>query len=125
MTRPAQPSESMIHRAVAEQLHWRARPGVSWFHPANGEYRPTSTAGRLKALGVRPGVPDFVLIIAGRAHFLELKRERGGRLSPAQRIMHAELTAAGGVVETAHGLDAALEVLDVWGALKPSRRGCG
>lgn len=35
---------------------------LSWaFHPANGEYRHPATAGRLKAMGVRPGVPDMLL----------------------------------------------------------------
>jgi hypothetical protein len=37
-------------------------PALRWaFHPANGEYRHPATAGRLKAMGVRPGVPDVLL----------------------------------------------------------------
>jgi hypothetical protein len=37
-------------------------PALAWvFHPANGEYRHPATAGRLKAMGVRPGVPDVLL----------------------------------------------------------------
>ena len=34
--------------------------------------------------------------------------------------MHAELIAAGVIVETAHGLDEALTVLTSWGALQPA-----
>jgi len=31
------------------------------FHPANGGKRPKGEAGKLKALGVKPGVPDLML----------------------------------------------------------------
>ena len=31
------------------------------YHPASGEYRPKPTARRLKAMGVKPGVPDLHL----------------------------------------------------------------
>lgn len=37
-------------------------PVVAWlFHPANGGKRPKGVAGRLKAMGVKKGVPDLLL----------------------------------------------------------------
>ena len=58
------------------------------------------------------------MLIGGRLHGLELKRECGARLSPAQRAMHHELIAAGAVVETARGTDEALAILKCWGAIR-------
>ena len=114
---PAKPrfeaSEDAIHRAVVEHLQLRSAPGVVWWHTPNGELRDLATAGKLKALGTRPGVPDLSFVIAGVPHFLEFKT-RKGRLSPEQRQMHASLLIAGAIVETAHGIDQAITILENW-----------
>ena len=115
------PSETEIHVTVVEHLRLFARPGVAWHHVGNGELRDGGTAAKLARMGLKAGVPDLALVIGGRAYFLELKRERGGRLSPEQIAMHAELRAAGAVVETAIGLDHALAVLTAWGVFRPDR----
>ena len=81
-----------------------------------GEIRDAATAAKLKGMVTKPGMPDFVLIIAGRLHGLELKRH-DGRLSPDQRATIAEIEAAGGIVHTARSIDEALTVLAAWGAL--------
>lgn len=52
-------------------------------------------AKRLQRLGVRRGVPDYLLIIKGRVHFIEMKREKGGRLSPHQIAWIDALNIAG------------------------------
>ena len=72
-------------------------------------------------MGVRAGLPDILLSINGRLHGLELKRERGGRVSPEQIAMHAELTAAGAIVATAQGLDKAILIPTAWGVLRGLR----
>jgi hypothetical protein len=59
------------------------------FHPANGGKRPPGEAGKLKALGVRPGVPDLMLPLPSpsgrwRGLALELKAP-SGRLAEDQR----------------------------------------
>lgn len=110
-------NEEAIHRAVVDHLRWRAHEDVVWWHTPNGEARHRATAGRLKAMGVLPGVPDLLLLRHGRLLGLELKSERG-RLSPAQRHVQGRLVAAGALVATAHGVDAALATLDHWGILK-------
>ena len=106
--------------AVVEHLRWLARPGIAWWHHPAGGWRTPATGARLKALGARAGLPDILVLIEGRLHGLELKRERGGRLSPKQIAMHAELRAAGAVVETAAGAANALAILAAWGALMPA-----
>ena len=53
----------------------------------NGSFRHKATAGRLKAEGVKAGVPDLCLPVArGCFHgaYFELKRSRGGAVSEEQ-----------------------------------------
>ena len=109
-----EPSENQIHVAVVEHLRARCLPGVHWHHPATGELRDDGTARKLQRMGARAGLPDLLLLIDGRLHGLELKRDHGGRLSHDQRAMHQELIAAGAVVATAHGVDQALAILAAW-----------
>ena len=83
--------------------------------------RDAGTAAKLARMGLKAGVPDLAFVIEGRAHFLELKRARGGRLSPEQIRMHTELRGAGAIVETVAGLDQAIDVLARWGVFKPAK----
>lgn len=119
--RPALPvlPEDDVHVAVVEHLRARCRPGIHWHHPATGEVRDPGTARKLQRFGVKAGLPDLLLLIEGRLHGLELKRERGGRVSPDQVAMHAELLEAGAVVAVARGLDQALSTLTAWGVFGP------
>lgn len=61
---PASGTEDSLHRAcfawvlANEHLHPRLR---YLFHPANGGKRPKGEAGKLKSMGVRKGVLDFLL----------------------------------------------------------------
>ena len=69
------------------------------YHAANGEYREHATGGRLKAMGVKPGVPDICLPVArGGYHglYIELKRtKKGARLSVEQKEWLDRLNANG------------------------------
>lgn len=116
--KPPAPYEFAVHCMVADVLRLSAAPGWLWFHPANGEYRDKATAGRLKRMGVRPGVSDFILIAppAGRVHALELKR-RGEMPSEAQKAFLALVCGAGGQAGTADTFEGALTILKGWGAV--------
>lgn len=49
-------------------------------HVPNGELRERAVAGRLKAMGVRPGVPDILILVPSRRFVglaIELKTDRG------------------------------------------------
>lgn len=88
-------------------------PSLGWiFHVPNGGLRNRISAARLKAQGVKPGVPDFLLLEArGDYHGLaiELKRSDGGRLSDNQDMWLVKLQCAGYKTAVCHG---ALEAWD-------------
>lgn len=75
----------------------------------NGGYRTPSTAARLRAEGVVPGVPDLLLAWPRGPYgglFVEMKRSRaagGGSLSTAQREVLPCLASAGYAVAVAYG----------------------
>lgn len=55
-------------------------PATIWFHVPNGGFRHIVTAKRLRKLGARPGVPDFLLFNAGAPDIaLELKARSGSQ----------------------------------------------
>jgi hypothetical protein len=55
---------------------------------------PADFVGALKGDGLKPGVPDLILIQGGRVFGMEIKRPGEG-LSPEQREVHARMEAAG------------------------------
>lgn len=73
--------------------HEEQRELVKWFRQTyhdvrifaipNGGARSMSTAARLKAEGVSSGVPD--LFIPAWALWIEMKRQKGGVVSPEQK----------------------------------------
>lgn len=67
------------------------------FHAANGGRRTKAEAGIFKAMGVRAGFPDLVLLVKNR-HYrflaIELKTPKG-RQSPAQKDYQTVFTAIG------------------------------
>lgn len=68
------------------------------FHIPNGGERRKSEAARMKAEGVKPGVPDLFLPVArGGYHgmFIEMKRREGGRVSKEQKVWQADLLRQG------------------------------
>jgi hypothetical protein len=85
----------------------------------NGGGRSKAEAGRLKAEGVKPGMPDVCLPAprgAFGACYIELKRpaapgQAKGRVSPEQRAVLAELEAAGNRVGVAVGWEEAKAIL--------------
>ena len=110
-------SESAIQIAVMHHLTLRARPGALAWHTPNGGARSKAEAGRFKAEGVVAGMPDINILFNGRFFGLELKALRG-RVSPEQRAIHERITACGGTVAVAFGLDAAVAQLEAWEVLR-------
>ena len=93
----------------------------------NGGHRHIITAKKLKAEGVKSGVPDIFLAYprqgsqwpnSGAAHglFIELKKENGGRLSEHQSEWIMKLNNAGYKCAVCHGwVHAAQEICDYLG----------
>lgn len=73
------------HEEQRELVRWfrQTWPGVRIFAIPNGGARSRATAGRLKAEGVSSGVPD--LFIPAWGLWVEMKRSKGGSLSPEQK----------------------------------------
>ena len=103
---------------IADLLRLSLAPGWVWFHPANGEFRDRVAGARLKRMGVRPGVSDFILIAPpdGCVHALELKRG-GLKPTPEQLEFLHEVKAAGGHANWASSFDGAVQILKAWGAV--------
>ena len=77
--------------------------------------RSAAEGARKKAMGCAAGWPDMGVFWRGRVVLLELKRERGGVLSPAQRDLHPRLAAAGFPVAVVHTVVEALDAVSAAG----------
>lgn len=91
-----------------------------WFHVPNQLLAPARTLdpaeyGRaLLGDGMKPGVPDLILLRRGLAYGLEIKRP-GEALSPAQEGIHDRLAAAGVPCATVFSADGAVCALAGFG----------
>jgi hypothetical protein len=84
------------------------------FHIPNGGSRSKAEAGRFKAEGVKAGVPDIFLPVPRGGHhglFIEMKRTRGGKVSPEQKAWMAELVAQGYVAARCDGWENATRAI--------------
>ncbi len=87
----------------------------------NGGWRHPSTAARLRAEGVTPGIPDLLLAWPAKGHaaaglWIEMKRADGGRLSPAQQQRLSDLELSGYSCCVAHGWRAAACAMSLYAA---------
>ena len=79
----------------------------------NGGYRGKAEAGKLKAEGVKAGMPDIHLPVA-RGNFIGLfieMKSKTGRAEKHQKKMHEKLRARCHRVEVCHGFEAAKAVM--------------
>lgn len=85
----------------------------------NGGKRAIKTAVALKRQGVKAGVPDMCLPVSrGGFHglYIELKRQKGGTVSEAQKAWIDSLNAQGYKAVVCHGADEAIaEIKDYFG----------
>lgn len=88
---------------------------IEYTHTANETYTKSwKQKARNKAMGVRSGIPDMVIVYPHDILFLELKRPVGGVVSASQKMWIAALEAVGGPVhcKVARGYDEAREIID-------------
>ena len=76
------PTEHEEQREVVKWFRRKYGP-VRIFAIPNGGFRSRATAARLKAEGVSPGVPD--LFVPAHNLWIEMKRVKGGVVSPEQK----------------------------------------
>lgn len=108
----------MPHPSETEEqegfVNWfRAKfPDVLIFAIPNGGHRAISTAKRLKAEGVVPGIPD--LQIPAWRLWVEMKRVKGGKLSAEQVAMIDHLEGIGHKVIVGKGAEDASAQIVEW-----------
>lgn len=111
MSKPeTQPSE---HLEQVRFVSWfrRSYPDVRIFAVPNGGHRGASQGVALKAEGVSPGIPD--IFIPAWLCWIEMKRQTGGTLSPAQKDWIAYLQSIGHQCIVGRGFDdAKSQILD-------------
>lgn len=99
--------------------HVEQREFVSWFRKnysdvrifaiPNGGLRNKVTAGKLRVEGATAGVPD--LFIPAWLTWIEMKVEKGGRVSDKQKDWIEYLEGIGQKVFVCHGCEAAKKVV--------------
>ena len=114
-------SEYKLHCQVAQVLEQHCFPTWRYSHLPFGELRAAATSGRLKAMGVQPGWPDFIFVGPGRTCFLELKRP-GRKLSKDQAALATFLLQSGCGYGMTSEFDDAIGMLKSWGVLPDTVR---
>lgn len=109
------PFEDELHQSVADALRYLL-PSDAVF--TTWELRNASSAAegaRRKRLGALAGFPDCGVFWRGTLVLLELKRERLGACSPAQRALHPRMEAAGFPVVVCRSVAEALNAVSAAG----------
>lgn len=118
MSDPRRMTERQLHLYVADLLRLRGRPQVLWLHVPNESPRSPRYGALLVRMGMLAGAADFLVVIEGRAHWLELKAGKG-RQSLEQMAFAEAAVAAGAVYAVVRTPEEARAILARWGALRP------
>ncbi len=89
---------------------WLRKQGFKVSASANGGSRNLLEAMKMKRMGVSPGFPDVeVPLPCGHFHgfYIEMKRQKGGKVSPEQAEWLEYLRSKGYYAEVAYGFDEA------------------
>lgn len=114
------PTEENEQRLLAD---WLDLAGVKWCHVPNGGARVKAVAGKLKAQGVKAGVPDVLIFdrppsdpaCVGVAFELKRADPRKSRVTVEQAAWLVELGCRGWATAVAYGADDAITKLRALG----------
>ena len=100
---------------------------IDFYFVPNGGMFPVQHRARLARMGLQPGVPDICIVTPPPRHqpewkncrgvYIEMKRVRGGRVSPEQQHWHDKLRKADCYVVVARGFEDARNALIQMGYL--------
>lgn len=96
MSRHRTPEEA-LQEAVMQYLDACLPPDAVAWHTPNGRQVSAITRKIGKAMGVKAGIPDVLILFRGKLIALELKAGRGDETAE-QQLMARELTYCGAVV---------------------------
>ena len=116
-------TERQIQRAILRRLYGLLPPPSAFvFHVPNQLLAPTEIlsqrdyGGALLGDGMRPGVPDLILLHRSKAYGLEVKRP-GADPTPVQLAVHGRMRGAGCPVAVVRSADDTQAALAGWGLL--------
>lgn len=105
-------TERDIHIAVARLLDTVLEPPAIWStFPAGGGGK--ARGGQFKAMGLKPGWPDIIILHPTGVFWIELKTAKG-RLSPEQKEAHDLIHCARGHVAVCRSVDDVMTQLQMW-----------
>lgn len=128
MTKEIVPHESAEQRAlfVWARLQAAAYPELDlMYHIPNEGKRSRVTGQRMRAEGLKTGVPDICLPCARGAYhglYIELKRRKGGTVSANQKEWLEALNRAGYSAVVCKGFDEAVNAIMEYLTLKEGER---
>lgn len=111
-------TEAGLHRYTHQLLKLTAFPHCQYLHIPNGLQRAPRVAAMLKGMGAKNGAADFLVIVRGKAHWLELKNGKTGKLSPDQQAFAEEARRAGAEYAVVTNPMEARTMLYLWGAIE-------
>ena len=102
------------HEEQRDLIQWfrQTFDSVRIFAIPNGGQRSRTTGAKLKAEGVSAGVPD--LYIPAWQVWIEMKREKGGRVSPVQKDWIDYLEGIENIVLVCQGFENAKEKINLF-----------
>lgn len=105
------------HEEQVNLFRWfrMCHDGMVMYAIPNGGARNSITGARLRDEGVLAGVPDiFLPCPSGGKHglYIEMKRQKGGRVSPAQKAVMQALRMQGYEVAVCHGWQEARDYIE-------------
>lgn len=124
---PTEDEEQSVVRAYLDRI------GILWCHVPNAagivggekDGRRIAKLVKLRDMGQKKGVPDILIFerptTGLRAHdripgaVIEMKRRKGGRLSPEQKEWLAHFERVGWLTAVCRGADEAITQLQEWG----------
>jgi len=124
-----EPDEDQLHEGVARALDLLLLPPAFWMHyPAGGYGLSKAAAARLYRLGLKPGVPDILILYFGvfgielkagdgrlsRTRIVHHARSGRPRVVMGQEEMHVLLRRAGAKIAVCRSVDSVLERLRIW-----------
>lgn len=123
-TSPPLPTESVEQQQLFEWAAWQSGSCpllMLMHHIPNGGLRNKAVAGKLKAEGVKPGVPDVCLPVPrGRYHGLYFEMKRHGETTTEQQDKWlAALAGQGYKTAVCHGCEEAILLVCEYMGIKP------
>ena len=116
----SKPTENQIQRSIAKYLDMvlpSVLPSDSFWTAINPiPSKSIIAAANSKAMGMKAGVPDILILHEGKTIWIEVKKE-GGYLSKVQKSLHMDIDAAKGSVYTARSIDDVIEILELEGVI--------